>query len=316
MRARCLLFLLLFTAAAGCRTLERNAVEAAIERRRDAAELKLRTTTVDGRRVAYLEHEGAPGAPTVLLLHGFGASKDHWIGFADALPWAWRVLVPDLPGHGGSDRDSSLAYGAEDYAAAVEAWRDVVAPGLVHVAGNSLGGEVAVRLALRRPHEVESLALYAPAGLTSPRPSAMDSLAARGTYVLVPTDRAGFDRLFGLAVEAPPDVPDVARGVLAAQMAERAPFLRRSLAALAAEQDALRPRLREVAAPTLLVWGAQDRILDPSVVPAWRDSLRDVRVEVMPATGHAPMLERPAETAARYTAFVEDVLGADALGAE
>ncbi|MGB3544447.1 alpha/beta fold hydrolase, partial [Rubrivirga sp.] len=107
-RAVALVFVL---ALSGCGAVKEALVEAGIEDRRSDAGLEARTVEVDGRSVAYLERPGPE--PALVLVHGFGASKDTWLGFAAAYPEGRRLLAPDLAGHGGSVRDSSVAYDGE-----------------------------------------------------------------------------------------------------------------------------------------------------------------------------------------------------------
>lgn len=295
------LAVLVLLTVAGCGSIKESLVEAGIEARRADAGLTARRVTVDGRPVAYLEREG--DGPPLVLIHGFGVSKDAWLGFVEALPEGPRVLVPDLAGHGGSVRDSSVSYDAPRLAAEVGAWLDAVAPGPIHAAGNSLGGEVAALLALDRPG-VQTLALYDPAGVLAPERSASDSLLARGDTVLVPTTRAEFDRLLSLAFVGDPGYPGPARDVLAAGYARRAPYLRDLFEAISSRPDRLRQRLGEIEQPTLLVWGAEDRILDVSAAEVWAAGLLNGTVRILPNVGHAPMSERPEETAQTYIDFV------------
>ena len=289
-------------ALSGCAGLKRQLVQSGLADRRADAGLALQTATVDGLDVAYLERPG-PG-PTAVLVHGFGASKDGWLAFAAALPDSFRVLIPDLPGHGDSSADTTRPYDAPRLAASVERWLDAVAPGPVHLAGNSLGGEVAALVALARPEQVRTLALFAPAGVASPVPSTQDSLAQRGELVLIPTNREELDRLYGLAFAADPEIPGAARDVLAEDAAARAPFLRLLLAELAKSRDLLRPRLAEIRQPTLLVWGEADRILDPSAAPVWAEGLPNEEVLLLPGVGHAPQMERPDAMAERFVQIV------------
>ena len=290
------------TLLGGCGGLKESLVERAIADRRAEAGLETRDVTVDGRTVAYLERPGVE--PALVLVHGFGASKDAWLAFARAYPEGRRLLAPDLAGHGGSVRDSSVAYDTERLADEVGAWLDAVAPGDVFVAGNSLGGAVAARLALERPDRVRRLVLMDAAGVRGPEPSALDSALARGEMPLIPTTRAAYDRFVDLAFEGDPGIPGPARDVLAADAARRAPFLRDLFRRIAAESDALRPRLGEIEQPALVIWGAEDRILSPSAVPLWEAGLPDATAVVLPDVGHAPMQERPAETARLVTDFL------------
>jgi len=293
---------LLLVALVGCGGLKTSLVESAIAGRRADAGLETREVAVGGRTVAYLERPG--GEPALVLVHGFGASKDAWLALADALPTGQRLLVPDLAGHGGSIRDSSAAYDTGRLAAEVGAWLDAVAPGPVDVAGNSLGGAVAVRLALERPGRVRRLVLLDAAGVRGPTPTGLDSAFARGAVPLIPTTRAAYDEFVALTFSGDAGIPGPARDVFAADIARGEPFLRDLLRAIGDEGDALRPLLGDVRQPTLVVWGGEDRILSPSAVPIWQAGLPDARAVVLPGVGHAPMQERPAETARLLTDFL------------
>ena len=284
------LALLLALALPACGPLKRAAVDTVVASRRADAGFETRAATVDGRRVAYLERSGAE--PALVLLHGFGAQKDVWLELGAALDGR-RLLAPDLPGHGDSDRGPG-AYDAERLAAELGSWLDAIAPGPVALGGNSLGGELAARLALRRPAQTRALVLLAPAGVESPAPAALaDSLRA-GANPLIPTTRGAFDELVDFAYEVPPDLPGLARDVLAADTRRRAPFLRELFAALGPR--GLEERLPQIDAPALVVWGAQDRVLDPSAAPVWADAL-GAELTVLPGVGHVPMMEAPDEVA-------------------
>ena len=293
--------LLVLLTASGCGALKRQLVDAAIADRRGGAGLVAKEMALDGRTVAYLERAGT--GPTLVLLHGFGASKDAWLDFVREIPDGPRVLVPDLAGHGGSEAGTGT-YDATRLAADLDAWLDAVAPGPIHVAGNSLGGEVAALTALGRAGAVRTLTLYDPAGIVPPVASRRDSLLERGENILIPTTRDAFDRLLALSFVEEPDIPGPARDVLAAGYAAREPFLRDLLIGLGQAPDLLRPRLGEITQPTLLVWGAEDRVIHPSAASVWAEGLPDETLQVLPNVGHAPMMERPAETAAAFLAFV------------
>ena len=294
--------LALLLVAAGCQSAKEAAVSTAVASRRADAGLDVRQVTVDGRAVAYLERPGTE--PALVLLHGFGAQKDAWLDLVDALPQGRRVLVPDLAGHGDSPAEPGARQHVARYAADVSAWLAKVARGPVDLAGNSMGGLVAAIVAVETPQAVRSLVLLSPAGVPSPRPSGLDSLVATGVNPLVPTTRAEYDRLVSLAFATPPDLPGLARDVLAADARRRAPFLRRLFADLNSTPGELRARLPEIRQPVLVVWGAQDRVLDPSAGPLWAEALPDGTLVVLPGVGHAPMMEAPQETARLMTDFL------------
>src|SRR5215208_1043273 len=122
-----------------------------------------RWTEVKGVRMRWFE--GGDG-PVVLLLHGFGGAASNWTLVAPPLVVGHRVLVPDLPGHGGSTPlpapPETLDPFADRVAALIETQE---APALA--VGHSLGGVVALRLAVRHPHLVRGLLLAGCAGIVS-----------------------------------------------------------------------------------------------------------------------------------------------------
>src|SRR5689334_25140148 len=106
---------------------------------------------------------GGEGSP-LLLVHGLGGAAANWIELAPLLAHRHRLLVPDLPGHGGSEALPGVS-GLEPFAdrVALLAEREGMWP--APVVGHSLGGMVVLRLALRRPDDVSALVLAAGAGL-------------------------------------------------------------------------------------------------------------------------------------------------------
>ena len=125
--------------------------------------LEPRRVSVDGIDVRYFT--GGEG-DSLLLLHGLGGSAANWVELlAEALD-RYRVLVPDLPGHGGSGRLGPRA-GMNEFADVVAGLIEHEQAGPTLVAGHSFGGLVALRFAHRRPDLVRGLLLAAPAGIAT-----------------------------------------------------------------------------------------------------------------------------------------------------
>ena len=299
------LLLVLMLVLSGCATVQGSLYDLGVASERDRAGLRPRTLEFDGYTLHYLERPGnRRDAETVVLIHGFAGSKEHWIRLVRYLPPRYRVLVPDLPGHGDNAPDTTCIYSIAYLTDAVAALIDEQANAHVYLVGNSLGGRIAAELALDEPERLRALALLDPAGVPSPTPSALDSALARGENLLIPTSRTEQDRFFDIAFgDKPPELPWPAEAVLARRSAARAPIYRAVWNDIGAEVIALPERLPDLRVPTLLLWGLEDGILDPSAADRWAALVPEIDLELLPGVGHAPMLEQPEATAERLVRF-------------
>ncbi|WP_250516199.1 acetoin dehydrogenase dihydrolipoyllysine-residue acetyltransferase subunit [Caballeronia sp. INDeC2] len=119
---------------------------------------------IDGIRVRYASRGGDDAnRPAVLFIHGFGGDLDNWLFNLDALAEKNRVFALDLPGHGQSTPKvpgTSLA----DLAGFVGKFMDAVSIDRAHLVGHSMGGGIAVQIAVDQPARVQSVSLISPAG--------------------------------------------------------------------------------------------------------------------------------------------------------
>jgi pimeloyl-ACP methyl ester carboxylesterase len=122
---------------------------------------------VDGFRLHHMY--GGRGSPPLLLIHGLGsASYIEWRFNLAPLAETNRVLAPDLPGFGRSEKPAAR-YGVPFFARTIERYLDQLEVGRVNVVGASLGGRVAIELAVRRRPRIEKLVLVNSLGLGRPR---------------------------------------------------------------------------------------------------------------------------------------------------
>jgi pimeloyl-ACP methyl ester carboxylesterase len=129
----------------------------------------VRHTEVRGVRLRWF---AAGSGPTVALLHGFGGAASNWTVVAPLLAERFHVLVPELPGHGGSSALPGPAETLDPYADRVAA----LLPGPAVLVGHSLGGVVALRVASRHPQLVRGLVLAGSAGIGSSTPASRRAL--------------------------------------------------------------------------------------------------------------------------------------------
>ncbi len=295
----------LFLFLTGCAPVQHALFNAGVRAERRGADLDPHRVETAAGEVAYLERP-APG-PTVVLLHGFAANKDNWLRFVPHLPDSLHVVALDLLGHGESAFDADSTYDVPALVDGVAAAVDALGLGRFHLVGNSLGGLVATRLALDRPDRVETLFLLDPAGVEPPDPSPFREALAEGENLLVPTTAAGYDSLVALAFNDPPDLPWPAGAVLAREYADRAEENQHIWRDINSPPMIVTDDLPALAMPVFLLFGADDRIIDPSSARVWAEHVPDLRVVLLPNVGHAPMLEAPRTTARYYLDFLHNV---------
>jgi len=274
--------------------------------------LEERFAEVKGVRVRYfLGGEGPP----LILVHGLGGAAANWTELVPLLVRRHRLLVPDLPGHGGSTALPAVA-GLEPFAdrVALVAGREAMLP--APVVGHSLGGMVVLRMALRQPDAVPALVLAAAAGLS------VGSIWGRNMLSVFSTIRPGrlaaryrsrvsrsplLRRLvFGfVSVADPAGLTDEAvEGFLAAQLLHTDV----GSAWRALQADDPREELDAIRCPVLVLWGAEDVQLPLDDAFEYTRRLR-ARLRVIPGCGHLLIGERP-EACDRA---IEDFLGGGGL---
>ncbi len=272
---------------------------------RGRADLERKTARIERFQFVYLE--GGQG-PTILLLHGFGGDKDNWTRFARYLTPAFHVVAPDLPGFGENDRHADADYGVSSQVERVRAFARELGLDRPHIVGNSMGGAIAGLYAARYPGDVRSLGLFNAAGIESPRKSEAHRIVLEtGRNPLLVDDAADFDRFLKFAFVEPPPMPGSVKAYFAERAVANRPFNEMIFSHLRKEPFPLARQMRNIKAPTLILWGDTDRIIDPSSVDVLRKGIRGSRVAIMEKCGHVPMVERPEETATIYRDFLDQL---------
>lgn len=265
-----------------------------------------------GQRIHYRD-QGRRDGPAIVLLHGSNSSLHTWEPLVERLGDNWRIVTLDLPGHGLTGGTPDKDYGAEGMGEAV----DVVAArlGLDHftLGGNSMGGWVAWRYALAHPDRVDALLLIDAAGMP----------LRKGEKA--PPSNVGFRILkypFGrwLATQITPRklVEQSLRGSVEKQaivddaMIDRYwELLRfpgnREATVLRARMDrepAMAARVGEIRAPTLILFGDKDRLINPSAAGTFHERMAGSEAVLLPGVGHLPMEEAPDATAKAVAGFL------------
>jgi pimeloyl-ACP methyl ester carboxylesterase len=225
------------------------------------------------------------------LIHGAGGSHQHWLYQVRDLPQA-ASYAPDLPGHGrspGPGRDSIGAYG--DW---LLAFMDEAGLGQAVLVGHSMGGAIALDLALRWPDRVAGLGLVATGARLRVAPAILEGLRQD------PAETVGLITDWAFGPEAPAEMARLGRrqmnqvdpGVLYGDFA-------------ACDAFDVTERLGEIEAPALVLCGTQDRLTPAKYATFLRDRIAGARLHLVEGAGHMLMVERPGAVTRSLVPFLE-----------
>ncbi len=252
---------------------------------------------IDGRTMAVdVVGEGDP----LLLVHGLGGTGNHWTPVVSSFSDRFQVVVPDLPGSGGSEGADSLSIGG--LAESMLALMDALGLEWVHLVGHSMGTVVCQHLAVLQPQRVRDLVLLGP--LAEPPDPARDALRSRAEAA----ERDGMEEiartiadvaLSKATKQANPVVVGFVRELLMRQDPRGYAASCRALAAARAAE------LEQIQCRTLLVTGDEDGVAPPDRVAELEKRLPNASCEILSDCGHWTLLERSERTIELMRAFYE-----------
>lgn len=272
---------------------------------------------VDGIRMCYQERGSGP---TVVILPGLGTSIDFWQTNIPHLAERFHVVAVDPPGFGKSDKPAA-SYDLPWICGRIVAFLDAKGIDRAHFLGGSMGGHLAMLIALREPQRVDRMVLMGTSGTWKP-PGPLLAVALRTLYSeAIVTDHIRrrwpdiYSRMF---LSRTPVTEDLFRYQMAVKADEAlyAPegrAMARSLRSIFFHS--IRAQARCIRSSVLLVWGERDEVHFPQAAMVLRERIPDCRLVVVPGAGHEVMIDRPDafnELVARFlqegTRAVEDNL--------
>ncbi|OHD71392.1 MAG: hypothetical protein A2W19_10345 [Spirochaetes bacterium RBG_16_49_21] len=267
---------------------------------RSMAGLSERSVQVGDHKIVYLE--GGKGE-SVLLLHGFGGDKDNWTRFARHITKKHHVIAPDLPGFGESSKIWTDRYDIFSQVKRVHGFVQKIGLKNFHLAGNSMGGNIAGVYAVLYPNEVLSLGLFASRGVISPLPSELSQELKKGNNPLIVQSISDYDKLLDFIFVKKPFIPGSLKSYLAEKALKNSKFNTKVFTEVGAP-DQLQRVMRFIRARTLILWGDSDRVLNVSGAYVLKRGIRNSKIIIMQSCGHVPMIERPEEASKHYLEFI------------
>jgi abhydrolase domain-containing protein 6 len=278
----------------------------AIAAERAISGLERKVLQIDGFVVPYLQ--GGQGEPLVLI-HGFGGSKDNFNRVAYYLTKHYTVYSIDVPGFGASTRDLNADYVINTQIDRVHEIIEKLGLEKPHIGGNSMGGWISGAYAAKYPENVASVWFLAPAGLLESRKSeVIQKFEKTGEIVLTASNREEFEKIVDIVMyERPAFAPGFVVDAMAARAAADQPLHKRIYKDFKSVPSDLATALQASAyrGPGLIVWGKEDRVLHVDGAAELKTAMPGFDVILMDKVGHVPMMEQPKQVAADYVKWRE-----------
>lgn len=290
-----------------CSGFKHVVYEKAMGFERREAGLEEKTLRVDELTVAVLEGKGRGERPTLVLVHGFGASKEVWLRFSRHLKDDFHIVAIDLPGHGDSSKPMDKDYGISSQMGYLRAILAEIGADRPHLAGNSMGGAIITLYAARFPEEISSITLFNPGGVYVHESELMQCLS-RGENPLIVKEHGDFDRLMDFSMEKKPFLPWPIASVMAEKAVANRPINDKMFSDTRRDaRNDFNEVLAAVKIPALIIWGRHDRVINSENGRVFEEQIPDSRLVILEDVGHAPMIETPWVSAQLMEEFVMSI---------
>lgn len=264
----------------------------------------------DGLRVHTVD-EGPRDAPVLLLVHGSNASLHTWEPWSRSLRGRWRIVRLDLPGHGLTGAHPKADYSEDVFVGVIDGVARALRLPRFVIAGNSMGGEFAWKYAVAHPDRVRGLVLIDASGAPDAQPKQVPiGFRIVQSPVLKPIVRHLTPRV--VIEQSLKDSMSVQSVITPAMVdrywelllypgnrdatLDRSGFPRR---------DASPAEMARIRAPTLIMWGAEDKLIPLANGRWYAGHIAGARLVAYPGVGHIPMEELPDRSAADLARWLE-----------
>tara|TARA_B100001250_G_scaffold138299_1_gene118374 strand:- start:3 stop:923 length:921 start_codon:yes stop_codon:yes gene_type:complete len=260
---------------------------------------------VKGIKIHYRDQgQGYP----IVLIHGTGASLHTWDAWTEELIKNYRVIRLDLPAYGLTGKDPQKRYSSIDYVNLLDAFLDKLGIENFHLGGNSLGGLVSWLYASYHDQKVNKLLLLNPSGFpfdSTPMVIKLAKTPILNFFIRYVTPKSfvkknlkevyyNDDLITNETIDRYYD--------LTLFEGNREAFIDRSFI----ERENFTDRLSLIQSPALVIWGENDEWIPVEDSEKFKDHLNNIKVVIMPKTGHIPMEERPKESVAIALDFLSN----------
>lgn len=243
---------------------------------------------IDGYSIRYLE-DGSSRTKHVLLLHGVGASAERWSKIMPLFAKHFHVVAPDIIGFGYSDKPE-VSYTIPFFLDFVKDFAHAMDMDNLTLIGASLGGQIAAEFAIASKNMIENLVLVTPAGVMKEPTPVLNYYIAAAMYPTFDNAKKAFRQMAG----DPKAVDEVyARDFVNRMQLPNAKYAFMSSIMGSKGAPNLSGRLREIDAPTLIVWGEKDALIPVRYARKFQKEIEGSQLAIIKNSGHTPYFERP-----------------------
>jgi len=250
-----------------------------------APAISVKSASVFGFTIHYRE---AGHGPIVILLHGLGGDSSRWLPTMTALAGEYRLIAPDQIGFGQSEKPL-VNYNHGLLAEFLGEFLRTIGVSKASLVGHSMGGYVAMHVALHSPEMVERLVLVDGGGIGTNPPRSPHLVRIQNGTTLAET-REYFELLFHDKSRVTDELvrENYRRRLQVAFTISKMQEARANNVAIISHEQAAR-----ITAPTLIVWGQYDALLPPTMAEVLRRAIPNSRVALIDKAGHLPQVEQP-----------------------
>ncbi len=272
-------------------------------------------TIPNGAQVHVRDTGGDIGQPALVLIHGSNASLHTWEPMVERLRSDYRIITMDMPGHGLTGATPTHRYDIAEMVETVDQVTTSLGVETFVLGGNSMGGGISWRYALAHPARVQALLLIDAGGMP-PRAGDRPPASNIGFRIM----RSGFGRWLGMHITPRSLIERSLRGSVSNQtmiddaMVDRYWELLRFPGNREATgmrfgrpfvDDGAAEQARRIGVPTLILFGKEDRIINPSAAQSFAERIANSEVVLLDGVGHLPMEEAPDATVAAIRTFLD-----------
>jgi len=241
---------------------------------------------VGENRIRYLDGGGSSG--NIVLIHGLGGFAERWSMVMPILSKKYRVIAPDLPGYGYSDKPS-IDYTPEFFSQFIFDFLESVDIRKTHLIGTSLGGQIVAECAITQSKMIEKIVLASPSGIMKSSTPTLDAYSMAALYPSYDTVKTAYEMMTG----SKNVTAEAIEGFIKRMTQPNAKMAFMSTLLALKNSRPITDRLSNITAPTLVIWGKQDTLIPVKYANDFTASIKNCQLKIMETCGHTPHIEEP-----------------------